>query len=41
MVKSENRLQEVSNIIEHNKVCNVGIPEGEDKRRWHTIYLKK
>ena len=32
-MKSENRLREFSNTIEHNNICITGIPEGEESKK--------
>lgn len=31
--KNQNKLSELSNIIKHNNICIIGIPEGEESER--------
>jgi len=42
IIKRENRLRELSDIIKHNNICIIGTPEGQEREKGgQKIYLKK
>lgn len=40
IINTKSRLRESSNIIKHNNIYIIGIPEGEQRKRGQKIYLK-
>ena len=42
MKRNEDRLRDLRDNIKHTNICNIGVPEGEERERKDSrIYLKR